>query len=168
MFHRRQRVVAPINTTKHYNNHPQFNVASGAITSINVSDAVAVANKDLSNEIEEGSILKAIYLEFWLTVNGAGLGSAVITLEKRVASDAAMTFTESQNLGSYTNKKNILWTFEGLLPPNTQNPVPILRGWFKIPRGKQRQGLADKIVLNLASIVGGLTACGFTTYKEWK
>ncbi len=164
----RHRILAPINTVKHYTHHPQFNVAASGITSINVSDAVAVASKDAANEVEEGSLVKAVYLEFWLTVNGAALGSATMALEKRVASDAAMTFAESQNLGAYTNKKNILWTFEGLLPGNGQNPVPILRQWFKIPRGKQRQGLADKIVLNLASIVGGLTACGFTTYKEWK
>ncbi len=164
----RHRILAPINTEKHYTHHAQFNVASGAITSINVSDAVTVALKNLANEVVEGSLIKAVYLEFWLTVNGTGLGSAVMALEKRVAADPAMSFTEIQNLGAYPNKKNVLWTFEGLLPGNGQNPVPILRQWFKIPRGKQRQGLADKIVLNLASIVGGLTACGFTTYKEWK
>ncbi len=168
MYHRRQRLAAPYITEKHYTQHAQFNLAAGAITSINLVDAVTVADKNASQEVVEGNTVKAIYLEFWFSVNGTGLGSGIAVLEKTVASQTAMTATESNNLGAYKNKKNVLHTFEGLLPPNTQNPVPIIKGWFRIPKGKQRFGLNDKLVINFSALIGGMTICGFSTYKEVK
>ncbi len=167
MFHRK-RSLATINTEKHIVNHPRFTVASGVIAEINVTEAVAVVNKNAPNEVEEGSLVKAVYLEYWMTSDATAQGSAVVTLEKLPAGGSDMSFTESQNLNTYLNKKNILNTFEGLIPPNLQNPVPILRGWYKIPKGKQRQGLGDKIQLNFANITNGMAVCGFDLYKEWK
>ncbi len=165
---RHRKLLAPINTEKHYFNHPAFTLAAGAIAQIEISDAVTVAAKSGPNEVEEGSLIKAIYNEYWLTTDGTGQGSAIVVIEKVPSGATPMTFAQSNALGTYPNKKNIFFTFEGLTPPNTQNPVPILRNWLKIPKGKQRQGLGDKLIINFSSIVGGLSVCGFDLYKEWK
>ncbi len=79
---------------------------------------------------------------------------------------AAMTFTNSATLDSYTNKKNLLYITQGVSPDANGNPVPVLRQWFKIPKGKQRFGLADALILNLSANVEDMTHCGVFIYKE--
>ncbi len=72
-------------------------------------------------------------------------------------------------LGTFDNKKNILYTTQGLAPNDgVGQPVAVIRQWFKIPKSKQRFGLGDKIRLAIASRGDGvITYCGFATYKEY-
>ncbi len=79
-----------------------------------------------------------------------------------------MTLAQSQNLGAYPNKKNILYTTQGILADaNDGGPtIPLIRGWIKIPKGKQRMGLDDRIVVNITA-VGALRLCGISTFKEY-
>jgi len=43
-----------------------------------------------------------------------------------------------------------------------------MRGWYKIPKTKQRFGLGDRLVLQIASQgTDALDFCGFATYKEY-
>lgn len=78
----------------------------------------------------------------------------------------AMTFTNSATLDSYSNKKNVLYTTQGLTPDANGNPIPFVRQWFKIPKGKQRFGLTDSLVLNISANVEDVTHCGLMIYKE--
>ncbi len=120
-------------------------------------------------EVEEGSLVKAVFLEVWLSSDDTLVTSFQVALEKVPAAAPAMTFTTGNSLGSYANKKNVLYVTRGLAPAETfGNPVPVLRGWFKIPKGKQRMGLGDKIVMNITAISNGINWCGFMTYKEYK
>jgi len=88
---------------------------------------------------------------------------------KTVNLDAGPTFAEMQALGTFTLKKNILFTHQGLSPNDgVGNPVVVMRGWYKIPKSKQRMGLSDRIVLSIANLgTGALDYCGFATYKEY-
>ncbi len=168
MFHRR-RMVAPINSEKHYVQEPSFSVAASSIVVKNAVSSVQVQAKDAPNEVDQGSVVKAVWFEYWLTANdGTPSQFAVCAIIKLPSGLADPTATNLNNLNAYENKKNVLWTFEGLVPPNTQNPIPIIRQFIKIPKGKQRMGLGDKIVFALASSGSGLRACGFETYKEYK
>ncbi len=159
---------AIIQSEKHYVQNPVFAIAASAVGRSIFVTAVAVADKNAAQEVEEGSIIKAIYIELWINSNAATIGSGNVTLEKINTTQTAMTFTESQNLGSYANKKNIFYTTQGLFPDESSNPVIAVRQWFKIPKGKQRFGLGDQLVLNMAAITGGIEGCGFATYKEYK
>lgn len=53
-----------IHSTKHYKQDPLFIVVSGSVTTKTIVNAVAVDNKDAVNEVEEGAIVKAVYLEY--------------------------------------------------------------------------------------------------------
>ncbi len=155
-------------TEKHIVQSTIATVAAGAITKRNIVTAVAVAAKDTPGEVDVGSRVSAVYVEFWINSNAAVMGSCNITLEKLVAGGTAMTFTQSNNLSTYPNKKNILYITQGLSPSESANPRLGIGGWFKIPKGKQRFGLGDILTVNFSAITGGIELCGFAVFKEQK
>ncbi len=157
-----------VTTDKHYSANPLFVVSASSLTQVVAVHAVQIQNKDAAFEVEEGSVIEAVYFEFWIANAGSGASFGVCTIEKLMGGQPNQTFTQSLNLGTYPNKKNILFTFEGLIPPSTVNPIPIIRRYVKIPRGKQRFGLDDKLVINFTSDGDGKNVCGFVTYKEQK
>ncbi len=157
-----------IQAEKHYVQHPTFSLAASSIVQKTVATAVQVLNKDATHEVEEGSIIKAIYFEFWALSGGGGPNFAVSTIEKISSDGPDQTLANSLNLGAYLNKKNIFYTFQGLIPPSAANPIPVIRQWLRIPKGKQRMGLGDKIVINFTADADTKSVCGFTTYKEYK
>jgi len=110
----------------------------------------------------------AVFIELWLQ-NSANDGHAVVIVEKTQGDNAGPTFAEMAALFSYSNKKNILFTHEGLTSNDgVGNPVPILRQWIKIPKSKQRFGLGDGIALTLSNpSSNNLNRCGFAVYKEY-
>ncbi len=119
-------------------------------------------------EVTEGAVVKAVYLEYWYrsaVTNGA---SFVLIIEKADRNATDPSFTNMTTLNAYINKKNILYTTQGLVAGSGDNPIPLVRGWFKIPKGKQRIGLNDKIRVCVAALgANGLTGCGFGIYKEY-
>ncbi len=140
-------------------------VASGAITPITIAFAVAAHPATLT-EVREGSKITAVYVEMWISSDDAAQGTAIVTLEKRTGNMTAMTAAQSGALNSYVNKKNILHTFMGLVPTNVQYPMSAIKGWVKIPKGKQRFGLQDILVLNVHGQSNGASFCGQFIYKE--
>ncbi len=162
------RMLAPINTVKHYNERTLFAVGSGLIQ--NLTEIVAVVSPDANNAVEvvEGAIIKAIYIELWITSDDAAQGTFTFSLEKINTTQTDMTAAENITKFSYSNKKNIFYSTMGLTPPNIQSGIPIVRQWFKIPKGKQRFGLGDQLNMNLSGPSNGISACGFSTYKEFR
>ncbi len=153
-----------ITTEKHYVQFSLAAVASGAITNLELVHGVAAPSA--ADEVRDGSIVSAVYIEMWLQSDDAAAGTAIVTLEKLSGSMDNMTAAESAALTSYDNKKNVFHTQMGLIPNNVTYPMVSVKGWFKIPRGKQRMGFGDKIRLNIHGQSNGLSLCGFTTYKE--
>lgn len=153
-----------VNTEKHILQFSPTTVGLGAIS--NVLAVHAVAAPALSRDVREGAIVSAIYVEFWIHSDDAAAGSTVVTLEKVPALATPMTYAQSIVLNDYSNKKNILYTSQGLVPPNVQSGLPLIRGWFKIPKGKQRFGLGDKIIINISGISNGVVYCGHLQFKE--
>ncbi len=154
-----------VHTEKHYVQQSLFTVVGGAITQLIIAQAIAAA-PTAANHVREGSSISAVYIEMWLTGDDAVQGSSIVTFEKLPGSAVAMTTVESAALSAYDNKKNVLHTQMGLLPPNTQYPMASIKGWFKIPKGKRRMGLEDALVLNIHGQSDGVSGCGFFTYKE--
>jgi len=156
-----------IHSTKHYVQQSRSQVGTVAITSIDIIDSVESTTANLVDEVAEGAAVKAVFVEMWL-LDTSNDGSFIVSLEKRPGGVAALGFANSNALGTYANKRNLLYVTQGLSPNNgVGNPVPIIRQWFKIPKGKQRFGLAEKLVLNITNNgLNDLEFCGFFTYKE--
>ncbi len=167
---RHRRMVAPINANKHYVHVPNANIASGAIENIPIIDAVVAPAAAASINVEEGSVVKAVYIEMWIY----GLGASgtdtqfFLAIEKIPANGPSMTVADSLNLGAYQNKKNILYTSQGVIGGIDTNSVAVIRNWFLIPRGKQRFGLGDRLDVNVAPLGAPMQRCGFSTYKEYR
>ncbi len=165
--------MAPIQTIKHFVHLSQGAIAANTMFNLDVVHAVSVASVGAAtDEVEEGSIVKAVYVELWITNNGsAGINNSFnITVVKKMGSDPDMTQAQAANLASYQNKKNILYTTQGIFgSASSGNTVPILRTWIMIPKGKQRFGLDDRLMVNISNI-GATTMerCGIFIFKEYK
>ncbi len=166
-------MVAVINSIKHYVHFSQASIVAGAIQNNVIVDAVSVsAAGAASTDVEEGAVVKAVYIEFWIVNDGSNATiQFTISIEKLPTGNPLMTFTQSQNMGAYPNKKNVLYTTQGLIgSENVMAPLPIVRAWYLIPKGKQRFGLGDRVVCNISNIAGAtaIIRCGISTFKEYK
>ncbi len=168
---RHRKMLAPINTVKHYVHFTNAILASGGIDGLEIVNAVVAPATSNAEDVREGAIIKAVYIEMWLT-NDGGTGTDNqfnVALEKIPTSGIAMTYAQSVNLGAYPNKKNVLFTSQGVQGASVDgiDGIPVLRSWILIPKGKQRFGLGDRLVLNISSTGFSLRRCGMSTYKEY-
>ncbi len=157
-----------IHSVKHYVQMSRFTVTTGTVVNTNLVDSVEGTVANLVDEVVEGAIVKAVYIELWL-IGSVSDQHSIVTVSKEQAGFTGPSFANIVALGNYANKKNVLFTHQGLAGNDgTTLPIPVLRGWIKIPKSKQRFGLSDKLVLSVAS-QGDATifACGFATYKEY-
>ncbi len=157
-----------VHSTKHYVQIPFSEVTTGAVENVLLVSGVALLSKNLASEVEEGSSVKAIYIEMWLQ-NEGNLGSFIATVSKQTEFGTGPTVAEMASLMTYTNKKNVFWTSQGLTSNDgISGPVNILRTWIKIPKSKQRFGLGDILSLSISNVsTSDLNRCGFATYKEY-
>lgn len=156
-----------IHSVKHIVQTPINQITTVTRENITIIEAVVSTTANLATEVEEGAVVKAVYVEMWLE-NQSNLGHAIMILEKVLQGLTGATFAQMGLLFSYPNKKNILFTHEGLTANDAiGNPVPVVRQWFKIPKGKQRFGLGDKLVLTISNPSSNdLNRCGMMIYKE--
>ncbi len=70
-------------------------------------------------------------------------------------------------LGDWSNKKNIFYTTMGLFNDQDADAIALFKGWIKIPKGKQRQGLEDSLKIAIFTPTIDLHICGFCLYKEY-
>ncbi len=157
-----------VHSIKHYVQFPINSIATGVKEQNNIAFAVERTTANNSKEVAEGSTIKAVYIEMWLQ-NQGNLGEFIATITKDPEDGAGPTFTEMGNLFAYNNKKNILYTTQGLTPNDAiSGPINIYRSWIKIPKSKQRFGLGDALNLSIANVSSNsLNRCGFATYKEY-
>ncbi len=161
---------APIHSKKHIVQISQSTVAQGAVVNellINATEAPSTT----PSGIEEGAIVKACYVEFWVSQDSAStVGSYTAILVKNPGGNANPVTGDLAALHDYDNKKNILFTAQGLLTPNDGGQIPIVRGWYKIPKGKQRFGLLDRLqfsVRNNNATAIDINFCGLAVFKEY-
>ncbi len=164
---------APISSKKNIVQHTQFVVNSGTVTTLTDVNAVAVANVTNSGDIEEGSLVKAIFIELWLLSDTTEISSFVVIVEKAPLGHSGPLIAQMTTLNSYFNKKNVLFTSQGLLAggqgSSSGNPTPVLRQWIKIPKGKQRFGLDDHLNIAIAGIgAADIEGCGLTIFKSYQ
>ncbi len=159
-----------IHSKKHIVQMSQFTIAQSAIdTQVLVISQEAVSTTP--NAIEVGSAVKAVYVELWLgNASSTVVGSYTTILLKNPGGNAGASATNLAALHDYDNKKNILFTSQALVPPTDGGQVMVMKQWFKIPKGKQRMGLGDRIELvtrNNNSISVDVNGCGISLFKEY-
>ncbi len=163
---------APINSVKHYVHLQNSAVATGTKLDIVSIDAVRAPAVALSNQVKEGAVVKAIHLEYWLLGGGTAPDTTTqfdLVVLKLPGGAVAPTAAEMLNLGAYINKKNILFTSQGVINGDVANvqSLPIIRQWILIPKGKQRFGFGDKFTTVLLATGTTIRICGIAIYKEF-
>ncbi len=156
-----------IHSTKHYVQTSIGTVTAGAITSVIVVDAVAVQNKNTVSEVEEGATVKAVYLELWIRSAATAASSFTFVFCKLPSGTNTPAVADIAALGNWDNKKNVFYTTQGLTNDVDSSAMVLYKGWIKIPKGKQRMGLGDRLSWHLEAVGQSINFCGFTTYKEY-
>ncbi len=167
---RHRGMLAPINSIKHYVQVENAQIASGVNRSVNLVDAVGQSAVSSTEDVVEGSLVKAIFIEQWIkSFAAAGEDTKFqFLIEKVPAGQTPVTFTQLNNMMTYPNKKNVLFFSQGVIGDLTTQSIPIIRNWVKIPKGKQRMGLGDKISIAISATAAVIQSCGFSVYKEYK
>ncbi len=159
---------AVINSEKHIVQMGINSVMGGTINNVELLRSVNVSDvTGLANQVTVGTEVKAVYIELWLLVGQQQPGSITVSFEKKIADSTVMSFTDSASLHTYGNKKNVLYITQGITPDANGNPIPFLRQWVKIPKGKKRMGLGDQLRLNISANVEDCTFCGLVIYKGY-
>ncbi len=157
-----------VHSEKHIVQNSIATVAGGAIGTVIIADGVAVGDKNLVSEVEEGSIIKAIYMEQWIRAGSTTPSSGQAVLYKTQAAQSTVTTTEMAALNDWDNKRNVIYTTMGLYNDQDADATLVGKTWFKIPKGKQRMALGDKWKFSLFTPTIDLQFCGFFLYKEYK
>ncbi len=161
-----RRMLSPITSNKHYVHIPVFTVTAASRVQTTVVNAVAKGTAiTTADQVDEGSTIKAVYVELWISGVTANL-AVQACLVKRPASVSGPTFGDMAAMGTYPNKKNVFEYHQGLAPTGG-NQMAIFRHWIKIPKGKQRFGLDDLLVIVTSALGTNINVCGFATYKEY-
>ncbi len=158
---------APIVARKHYIQVSLATVLAGQGLNTIIANAVAATTENTANEVREGSVIKAVFVEMWVRAGDTAPGSTLVTLVK-TTDNQVMNFADAVALDAYTNKKNILYHTQGLTNDQDADAIPFVRQWFKIPKGKQRMGFGDVLSLHIAAQAIDNIVCGFMTYKEYQ
>ncbi len=137
---------------------------AGSVRTIVIANAVQ--NSSALTEVDAGCTISAVQVEMWLLATQQQPGSITVTLEKMIGDATDPTFTQMATLDTYVNKKNIFYTTQGITGDANSNPIPFVRDWFKIPKGKQRFGLGDSLKLHISANLENVTSCGKFIYKE--
>ncbi len=153
-----------IQSEKHIVQITLSSAIAGTVSTTNVVSAVHSPSDTDPKTVEVGTVVKAVWLEIWMLAVAANPSTFTLIVEKLSGSGTNIDATEMGNLHGYTNKKNILYTSQGLLGENDSNPVPILRQWVLIPKGKQRFGLNDRLQFSIKSITEDTQWCGAMIY----
>ncbi len=162
---------SPINSIKHYVQKTNSAVASGGLVQEFFAVSVVAPAAATTSEVTQGSVIKAIHPEIWICGDDDANVTSQFTfiIEKVAGGQTAATVTNLLNLSAYPNKKNVLYSSQGVLGSQRlgNQSIPVFRDWLKIPKGKQRMGLGDSLQFSL-TFIGDGRVCGTTTYKEYR
>ncbi len=160
-------VRPPIHSVKHYVQKSLATVLAGATDNITLARANDNVDRSVAVETDEGIEIKAVWIEMWARTQDTAPGTILMSLIKLPGIAPLPTFAQMVDLHNYQNKKNILYHTQGLTNDQDADAIPFIRQWFKIPKGKQRFGKDDILVLSISAQALDQTICGFSTYKEY-
>ncbi len=142
-------------------------IAAMAQGSTNIVSARQDPTASDPREIKIGTIVKAVYLELWLLGDGQQPNTTSVWFYKLPSGVGVPTAGVIADMNGWDNKNNIFEAHQGLVGDANTNPVPFFRGWIKIPKGKQRMSIGDKIGFSILAITEGMQFCGLAIYKAY-
>ncbi len=156
-----------VKTKKHF---VQVTLSTATTGTTNVETFLTSVETTLANaniECAEGSIVTAFYAEIW-AIGSVSNQFFTAVLAKLPGGVGNVLQADLVDLYAYDNKKNILHTTQGLASNDgIAGPYPLVKQWFKIPKGKQRMGLGDKLQFAISSRGSDdIIYCGFFLWKE--
>ncbi len=155
-----------IHSKKHIVQNSLATVTAGTVLTLVIAKALE-AQATTPQDVEEGASVKAVYVEAWVRAGSTTGASGQAIVYKKSADTTNPSAADMAALHDWDNKKNILQTHMGLINDQDTVAIPLFREWIKIPKGKQRMGLADKLQLSIFTPTIDLHHCGFFTYKEY-
>ncbi len=157
-----------VHSKKHVVQLTFSSAGTGATTIFTAFRAVERTVANASTETIEGNSIKAVWVELWVVADAVDQFHTVI-FAKLPGGVGNITNADMVALDSYDNKKNVLFTEQGLSPQeSTQGPLKVYQGWLPIPKGKQRFGLGDAFQIAVASRgSGSINFCGLFVFKEY-
>ncbi len=157
----------PINSVKHIVQETITSITVGTVGNFLVATAIASPGATTSTDVAVGTVIKAVYLELWLISDTSSVSTATTAFMKLTAGTGLATNADMADLHNYSSKMNIFENHQGIISGNAGNPQPFYRGWVKIPKGKQRLGINEKLSLAIRSITGTTDFCGLAVYKAY-
>ncbi len=143
-------------------------IVAGAKQDIVLAEGTVSGSVTGLDDVREGATLKACYVEHWIRSSELSPGSFVFVLYKIPGGADGFSVGEMAALGGVVNKKNIFFTSQGLTNDADADAVAVMRGWYKVPKSKQRFGLGDKLQITIFANGGiDLVTCGVSIYKEY-
>ncbi len=156
---------ATINSEKHFIQRSLTTVAAGAVLTETLVDGSDTPTS--VGLVRTGALVKALYVELWVRTSDTAPGSFIFTIEKLPSNLVGAGAASMAALDGYSNKKNILYTTQGLSNDQDADALMIHKGWIAIPKGKQRIGLGDRLVWTIFAQALDQNICGVTIYKEY-
>ncbi len=157
-----------IHSRKHYVQNSLATIVGSAKLDLVLAEAIVQGATSGVQTVTEGALVKAVYIEEWLRTGETATGSYIVCLFKNPGGSNVFSTTELAAMGTAENKKNVLFFSQALVNDQDADAIPVMRGWYKIPKSKQRFGLGDRLVLQIfAQGAIDLHICGFATYKEY-
>ena len=144
---------------------------STAMMGVSTNEVIAVAEQAPTStdprEVDIGTVIKAVYVELWVMATSQQPATITTCVIKVSNGGSGPSAGEMTDLNSYNSKKNIFEMHQGLIGDANTNPTPFYRGWIKIPKGKQRFGQGDRLILAIKSITDDTQYCGVYIYKAY-
>ncbi len=156
-----------VHSTKHYVQPGLRTIVAGAAEAHVIAEGVAIADVTTNAEVAEGTSIKAIYVEHWIRAGSTSPGSYICAIYKNPPTGTTFTVAQMAALFDAENKKNILFTSQALTNDQDSSAISIVRGWIKIPKGKQRMGLGDRWIMSTSAVGVDAIVCGLEIYKEY-
>jgi len=158
---------AIINSRKHIVQLTLSTVAAGAQVGVQLVNSKQNADNALAVDVEPGTVVKAIYVEMWLLAAEAQPSTVTAIIVKSPSGLGTPSAIEFADLHTWSNKNNIFVMHQGIVGDANSNPIPVFREWIKIPKGKQRFSLGDKLEIAFKGITEDTEVCGFAVYKSY-
>ncbi len=169
--YRRGMALRPINRIKHVVD-AQGTIAAGAVNSIAIADATDTPSLAATASVETGSKVNGIYLRVEIASNEAISLGAIPNVYMYVAKNPGnnVTLPTANAVGSNDNKRFVLHQEMSMIENKGQgsNARTLFNGVIVIPKGMQRFGPDDALILNILCPALDTVQCVQCHYKEFR
>ncbi len=166
----RRRMAAPINRVKHIVDS-SATLAANTVLSIAVVDTVDNPVFTNANNVATASKVYGIYLNVQVVSNEDEVLGAVPNFYLMVAKNPGsnLTLPSPAAVGASDNRKYVFHQEMTMIQNfNGGNPRTVFNGVIKIPKGYQRNGIDDKIQVDVICPAIDTAVCFQCIYKEFR